>query len=690
LYVTTLESCFGSLCDALNKPSCRSTISAHTGPRKKSIDNSKSGDNTDRSSPNDLECWVRLYQAVLPDVSVDAMDDGGTRTVGTHRAMGRAFSISPVPRHIDALSSAVKAKNPNRLSHADEAELKMYEPMPSAGDDLTLPSTEAPMLGSAPIPLSTTELVPLVVVAPATPAVAIPSAAVLPAAAKDDKEARTALKLAEDFAESIMSDLRNIPGCKKMQVMKNIIDLEKGTTRDVVIREVTIDFWKECMEFLDAPSYQPRLCVVGTPGIGKSTSTAYFIRVLLTERKTVVYRMRETNSIGWYYEFVPRRVALDIRVDVRVYPNSVSIRHIECLKLKSTYYIVDPGETKDSCLPGGRFAAKFILVSSPDGNHWGISEFKKNRGNDRSTFKYYPVWELHEIRSARKHLSTGTAEVTDEEVVKRFRQVGGVPRNILSLEFEETLQEQDDAINSLTRDQVINIAEKRLNVVGTFATDQPKSAIIAYTKPKKTSKRSKLSTFSTRNIEIISPLVAEKIYVKFIRDLWDQMFSNRIISPSNVFETYCRVLMTLPRQAFDRRPCVGKKDPDDGYNTRTRVILGGCTEIRMVPDVVSAAKKHPMVVFHSTDPGEELHDFIYYCRGTFYAFQATIGRRHDASKKSMKKLRKVLGTARLEFYYIVPQEKFETFVTNPVHPFKEFVGHTNVWHLAIPKPNGIH
>jgi hypothetical protein len=186
---------------------------------------------------------------------------------------------------------------------------------------------------------------------------------------------------------------------------------------------------------------------------------------------------------------------------------------------------------------------------------------------------FTPFGTLNEIRSARRHLSTGTAEVTDEEVVKRFRQVlGGVPRNIFSLEFEKKLQEQEDAINSLTRDQVINIAIKRLNVVGTFAAGQPKSAIIAYTKPKKISK---FSTFSTRNIEMISPLVAEKVYVNFIRDLWDQMSSNRIISASNVFETYCRVLMTLPKQVFDRRPCVGKEDPDGGYNNRTKVILGG-------------------------------------------------------------------------------------------------------------------
>jgi hypothetical protein len=630
---------------------------------------------------------VRLYQAVLPDVSVDTMDDGGTRTVATHRAMGRAFSITPVPRHTDALCRAVKVETGPRLTHVAAYELKMYEPMPSAGDDLALPSTEAPMLGSAPIPLSTTELVPLVVVVPATPAVAIPSAADQAAAAAKEAQAKALrLERAKNFFESIMTDLVEIPESGGMQLLHNVMDLETGRRRDIIIRSIAIDFWNECMEVLNTPDCTPRLCVVGTPGIGKSTITAFFIRKLLQEHKTVVYLVRARNKCGWYYEFIPKK---DAPLDLKVYREKVSIEDIESLSKDTTYYVVDPGQTKNSCLPLDESLPKFMLVSSPDEKHWGKSELKKDRGDAVATFKYYPIWDWEEIWSARSHFST---KVEDDELLKRFRQMGGVPRNLFTKSFSLKVQDQVKAINLLTKDQIIHIVNKRLDALGTFAAEQPRSAIIGYAKD------NPHLTYSTEKIVIVSPSVADYVYVKYIQDLWDEMVKGVLVDSTKVFETYCRALMTLQlpdrgksklrKPPFKRRPCVGKNDTK-GYETVTRTSVGHCSESRMVPDIVKAAKEHPMVLFHSTNPRHALYDFMYRStKGIFYAFQATIGDRHNAPTSLMEELRKQLGSSKLEIYYMVTEDKFDKFVTNPVGPFSDDPK-TTVWHLRVPKPNGI-
>jgi hypothetical protein len=154
VYVTTLESCFRSLCDALNEPSCRSTISADTGPRKLSKSNNNACDNTDQGNPNESLCWVRLYQAVSPD-------DGIVRALGdgTVRALGDEFPIEPVPTSIAALKLAVKEKSAPVLNHVADYEFKVYQPMGSAEDVLTLLSTAAPLKPRDKVPLCTVSLV---------------------------------------------------------------------------------------------------------------------------------------------------------------------------------------------------------------------------------------------------------------------------------------------------------------------------------------------------------------------------------------------------------------------------------------------------------------------------------------------------------------------------------------------------
>ena len=40
----------------------------------------------------------------------------------------------------------------------------------------------------------------------------------------------------------------------------------------------------------------------------------------------------------------------------------------------STFYIVDPGKTKDNCNPPDFFQGQVIIVASPDEGHWGGEE----------------------------------------------------------------------------------------------------------------------------------------------------------------------------------------------------------------------------------------------------------------------------------------------------------------------------
>ena len=160
------------------------------------------------------------------------------------------------------------------------------------------------------------------------------------------------------------------------------------------------------------------------------------IRLLLQQRRTVVYVVKSDLNENWYYEFIPE------------YPGKVDLLRIPSLKNPNTYYIVDSGDKDTSCNPGYLFEPKVIIVPSPNSKHWGGKEFSKLRGNNKGFFMFCPLWTLHELVTARHFFARTTAtegdsqgQTTQENVVRdprldvkeiqrRYRIVGGVPRHI--------------------------------------------------------------------------------------------------------------------------------------------------------------------------------------------------------------------------------------------------------------------
>jgi hypothetical protein len=219
-------------------------------------------------------------------------------------------------------------------------------------------------------------------------------------------------------------------------------------------------------------------------------------------------------------------------------------------------------------------------------------------------------------------------------------------------------------VNSLTTEQVIKIAKEEMDGIGTFELSQPKSALIGYEL-----KTGDKGTFTKYNVVILSPLVAEKVYTTYIRDLWTLMLRLGDAGGSQIFETYTRALMaTGSKITFLARKCVGKGETyDDQFN----LTLGGCSRIQRVHDLIRGAKSHePYVLFHPIDRRYKLIDFLYKDGDNiFHAFQATLGATHTANVDAIVKLEKSVGGAKmLKLYYIVPSDKFATFLTDPVNP----------------------
>jgi hypothetical protein len=309
---------------------------------------------------------------------------------------------------------------------------------------------------------------------------------------------------ADRFITSLMeAEYDDVEGTSGMKVMRGLYDLETGQPDvNVIVRNITVKFWKSCIEKVDTPGQRYRVAAVGTRGIGKTYSTAVLIRLLLEEGRTVVYHVRTKGKHGWLFEFSGR--AGGGPYSARVYPENILRECISSLRLDSTYYVVDPGGTKQSCSPPSAFRPKVIIVTSPDSRNWGQNNFTKARNLVQGFFKFYPVWSLDELVDAQPIIRP---DMNKDEVLRRFRLCGGIPRHVFNYD-ERFLRDQNRAINGISEKDVERIILGE--AVGMFdSTDL--NTIMGYELAPDDGE-----TFENEVAVILAAHAKEKLYTKFI------------------------------------------------------------------------------------------------------------------------------------------------------------------------------
>jgi hypothetical protein len=300
--------------------------------------------------------------------------------------------------------------------------------------------------------------------------------------------------LARNFVESI-----------GMSVLRNVVDLESGRPLDVVIRKVTRKFWQACIDRADTPHEQTRVCGVGTSGIGKTVCTPVLIKMLLERQTKVVYHVRTLRKFGWIYEFLPgyRGGGGASSVVTNVYPERTAWSSIPTMDDPSAYYVVDPGNSTDSCDPPCLFRPKVIIVASPDARHWGDRQFSKRRVNSYGTRTYFPLWELDELLDARSHLGP---RMTEEQVKDRYARVGGIPSHVFADEIyvQFLLGRQRAALRHLVASSAPHELQRLAvepHALAVFDETRPESLLAGY----RVSDADDDGTFSKYAVRILNP-----------------------------------------------------------------------------------------------------------------------------------------------------------------------------------------
>jgi hypothetical protein len=484
-----------------------------------------------------------------------------------------------------------------------------------------------------------------------------------------------AIKRGQSFIKSILEPYEDIPNSNGMKVLRNVVTIGEGKrVKDVVLRNITEAFWSNVIAELEK-KYIRGVCAVGSPGIGKTATTCVLIRLLLTEKSenTVVYQVRTPRKSGFTYTFKPSIINGTLEIDVKVTKEYEWVKFYDDFNKPTTYYIIDLGETKDSCDLGSGYRGNVIIVASPDERHWGESQFRKERGGRQGIFLYYPVWNVQELIASSKYFNDS---IDEEEIRNRFHRFGGVPRHIFTNNYEKTIKIQKEALAKLTSQSALALTYNDRSAEETAANNFPKGILMSCVLSDQDN-----GTFRYAHAVLRSDYVYEAVATKYKEVLFSMILSSYF--DTYLYKSYCRTLLYDSAQTVERKFVVRKLNTKKKPASR---MLGGCSASKRVDDITVSSRTNELVLFTSFSPHYRLVDFGYRKNNVYYMFYATTGKEQEkehtahpmhiyecvvneisATNPSLltntpgKDRHDIMLVPQFEFFYLVPKFLFQGF-----------------------------
>ncbi|KAI7947563.1 hypothetical protein MJO28_009471 [Puccinia striiformis f. sp. tritici] len=170
--------------------------------------------------------------------------------------------------------------------------------------------------------------------------------------------------------------------------------------------------YQELCDHLERPSCQKKWVVTGTPGIGKTIFSAYYLWIAARKQKTVVWQpFQSQNEPSKTYLMTSggvQRVALD------------SNELVDALANSETVYIVD-GQAPITC------NAWTLLVTPPQYDNY------KYLLKEQAFMLYMVPWSYEELLNCKTHLYSDEKALPTTLMERLFEWYGGVPRYVLAL-----------------------------------------------------------------------------------------------------------------------------------------------------------------------------------------------------------------------------------------------------------------
>ena len=350
------------------------------------------------------------------------------------------------------------------------------------------------------------------------------------------REAQTATNLdharslAHAFINALMgAEIKKLEGCPDIGYLEDIPMLRSEDAKTIVLTKEVEQFWMACFHW----SQKRRVCAYGSPGAGKSTTMMYLIRILLEHGKKVVYLHRTHEEDSHYYVWTKTE---DGNYTTTLHPEASSIMSVISLangdEVGDTYYLCDPGDTLTSCNPSGHLLASVVINASGDDRHWGGRNFTKRNEDPGEQYGKMLVFPLPKLRQLRDACHLFSKSATKEQVDKRHRMFGCIPRDVFADEsaVENLLETQEDDIVMMTADMTRRIVDNTA-VLDNNNRNCPRSSVMGMT--------SDPSDFTEPKAIYISDLVTEQVARRHMKDLWNEVSAAENSSTRGLlFESY--------------------------------------------------------------------------------------------------------------------------------------------------------
>jgi hypothetical protein len=513
---------------------------------------------------------------------------------------------------------------------------------------------------------------------------------------------------------ALYSKLHTIDDNSGMMVYaEGVADLQApGKIGVVVIRQEDRLFWERCIDLI---SNDHPVCGVGNPGIGKTTTSIYLLQRLIHLNKSVVYTIRQRQgSDDFFYELIPivdQHNGEVQDVAVKLYKmRHERVSEISVLKGGNSVYVVDPGDFASSCDVSKIVRpAQFIMNASNDESHWGESNFTKFRsapkrahwalegdGGETAVTKagkiiHGSLWTGHQLLVAKAYLLNQLEPLDDDELLRRFRIVGGSIRDIVEFD-EDKFKEKVAAALNINDVTVQGLVDGNYQFL--YKPAEPSSTLVGLGP-------------ADANLELIkivlkSDYVEEQLGKRHLRISWYAFLNeDNAGNRGNVFESYLREKFSVAeihfaekeaRESLRTKP-IGPKQSRQKKNYVP--VLGGMTigskrTIVRVSDMNARVQTDLAMeyMFYSKDQAEPLIDMILRVGGGYDAIQSTVGKKHGSATEKIKALKAELNlkdTETLRIFFAVPEDRYADFVTDTVNPLLDEPELLNVriFHLSI-------
>lgn len=287
---------------------------------------------------------------------------------------------------------------------------------------------------------------------------------------------------------------------------------------------------------------------LGSPGVGKSRSMTYLLRLLLNDGKLVVYEARKDDAV---FVFVPPSKQQPSATNYEVYcteKNKFSVSGCAALMDNNTYYLIDTGDV--SMGEPRNVAAHTILASSP-----GKRRYHDWAKNPRTAKFCMPSWTQEEINAVRPYMLVDGQELSENEVTKRFNLLGGVPRYIFAekTDFNNFKTQLSQSINRLKfEDLVIALGQTEETVDSPEPGSYP-SILYSFEVQKVPSPSGLLyeQTVNNTYVRISSTYIKLEIAKKYWETIMSKLrpgtpsYTNNIIQIASLFECLASALIEV-------------------------------------------------------------------------------------------------------------------------------------------------